>query len=442
MQDEAPKSGVAPVDPAFLHDRYQKLVEMYRQDWTQYDSVEQIRSRLTEFSAELLNVNRVGIWHYTSGREAIVCVDHFQRDKGIHSSGTVLHRREFPQYFAAIDTDRIVSANNAVTDPRTKEFTASYLTPNGIGAMLDAPVIAHGVTIGVFCNEHVGSPRLWTPEEEQLARSITDIAAYAESEWNASRSEVQLKKLERMLADAQRLEEVGLMTAKLAHDFNNLIAPIKGWAEYATLAEGKDDLRMALDHITSGANRATELVDSLLQFVRRKEPEKSVLDIGALTENLANFLRNSLNREIRLTVSVPKEAVPVSGNAAQLQQVIVNLVRNAADAIGSRRGRIDVTARIINAGEHQVVPNVPDNWISSGGPVVVLAIRDDGTGITPQNISKVFDPMFSTKSTGNGLGLAAARKILRDHDGDITVSSRPGDGTVFTLYLPVARGSS
>lgn len=433
MREDAPESRGAP---DFLQDRYQKLLGTYRQDWATYESLGHIRRHLTELCSEILNVERVGIWHYTPGRDAIACVDHFQRSTGVHTSGVTLYRKDYPAYFAAIDRDRIVSANNARTDSRTSEFAESYLKPNGIGAMLDAPVIMHGVTIGVFCNEHVGSARLWTPEEEQLARSITDISAFAETEWTASRSETELKNLERQLSDARRLEEVGLMTAKLAHDFNNLITPIKGWAEFATENPSPQDLATALKQIISGSERARDLVDSLLQFVRRTEPEKVPLEMSGLIFGLTEFLQRSLKPGIDLVVDLPPPPVSASGSGAQLQQVLVNLVRNAADAIGSRPGRIEISGRIIR-GLSQPVPEVPADWITAEGPLLLLAVRDNGTGIPAEHLAKVFDPMFSTKANGNGLGLAAARKILKDHGGDIAVSSRVGTGTVFTLYLPV-----
>jgi PAS domain S-box-containing protein len=134
---------------------------------------------ITEAAAHTLNIARVGIWLMDDTRSSIQCRDMYDLPNAAHQSGTVVGRSSFPQYFASLDQDRVINADNAHTDPRTAELSAAYLTPLGIGALLDAPIVRDGRTVGVICHEQVGPARHWTTDELSFASSLADLAAMA-----------------------------------------------------------------------------------------------------------------------------------------------------------------------------------------------------------------------------------------------------------------------
>lgn len=141
--------------------------------------VEATMARMMEAAAITLNVARASVWMYDEANSAIQCADLFVLGEGTHSKGTVLSERDYPTYFAALKRERSIAANNAHTDPRTSCFSASYLTPLGIGAMLDVPIWVRGKMTGVICHEHVGGDRAWSEEEEAFAVVLANLIALA-----------------------------------------------------------------------------------------------------------------------------------------------------------------------------------------------------------------------------------------------------------------------
>ena len=147
---------------------------------------------VTEAGAQTLGVERASVWLYDPGRTRIRCLDLFERTPGRHSDGAELERAKYPAYFAAIDADRTIPADDARTDPRTREFAAGYLDALGIGSMLDAPIRVGGQTVGVLCYEHVGPARRWTVDEQAFADSMTNLVAVALEAADRRRAEIAL----------------------------------------------------------------------------------------------------------------------------------------------------------------------------------------------------------------------------------------------------------
>ncbi|HEY9852885.1 MAG TPA: PAS domain S-box protein [Leptolyngbyaceae cyanobacterium] len=144
---------------------------------------------ITEVATATMDVERVSVWLYNDERSSIICLDLYKRSIGTHTAGLELHSTDFPDYFEALKSERIIAAHDANTDPRTSEFSASYLKPLNINSMLDAPIRVGGQMVGVICHEHVGSPRQWALEEENFAGSLADFVALAME--SASRKEAQ-----------------------------------------------------------------------------------------------------------------------------------------------------------------------------------------------------------------------------------------------------------
>lgn len=142
-------------------------------------NVKETSERITEAIVEALELERASTWFYNNDRTQIECIDLYIRSEAKHSSGIILKASDFPTYFKAIETEKTIAAHNAHTDPRTSEFSETYLKPLGINSMLDVPIWAHGKMIGVVCHEHVGSSRIWLADEENFAFLMSNFVSLA-----------------------------------------------------------------------------------------------------------------------------------------------------------------------------------------------------------------------------------------------------------------------
>jgi nitrogen-specific signal transduction histidine kinase len=242
-------------------------------------------------------------------------------------------------------------------------------------------------------------------------------------------------KLNERLERALRMQMVGQLASGVAHNFNNIISAILGYSEMASSdvePGGKAARRIA--EIERAAERGRDLVDSILTFGRTPEPRSSLVSIIELLNETASLLRASLPSSVDLVVADGPQGLAVFGERAQLQQVIVNLCRNAAQAMGEA-GRVDVSAdaqdlraaRVFTSGELEP------------GAYARIAVSDAGPGFGEDVAKRLFEPFFTTRPAGTGLGLATVRKIVSDHDGAVDVASTPGKGSRFEVWLPAAR---
>jgi signal transduction histidine kinase len=242
-------------------------------------------------------------------------------------------------------------------------------------------------------------------------------------------------KLTARLERALRLQIVGQLASGVAHNFNNIVSAIVGYSEMAS-AEVEQGGKAArhIAEIEKAAERGRDLVDSILTFGRRSNARSSLLSITELLSETASLLRASLPSSIELVVADAPGGLAVFGELAQLQQVIINLCRNAAQAMGGS-GRIDVsvdtqrltTGRVFTSGELEL------------GSYARIAVSDAGLGFGEDVAKRLFEPFFTTRPAGTGLGLATVRKIVRDHDGAVDVASTPGKGSRFEVWLPAAK---
>lgn len=234
------------------------------------------------------------------------------------------------------------------------------------------------------------------------------------------------------LERARRMQMVGSLASGIAHNFNNIIGAILGYSEMTEpqLVRGSKPAQH-VDEIRRAAERGRDLVDNILTFGRRADGRARPLQVRALLDESAALLRASLPPEVELVFeSVPVDVV-VSGEPAQLQQVILNLCSNAAQAVDGT-GHIHVAAK-----QEEVRSIVAMNHGElSPGPYVCLSVSDNGRGFDERVARRMFEPFFTTRLAGTGLGLATVREIVRDHDGAINVQSEPGCGSRFEVWLP------
>ena len=261
--------------------------------------------------------------------------------------------------------------------------------------------------------------------EQQTSNKLADQLKQLE------RSEAARSKLHDQLVHAQRMEAIGTLAAGLAHDMNNILASITSFA--SLLREEIDDNRAHgdLDRIISQASRGGELTRALLAFSRRGQYRKRVLALDAVVREVVPILTRTLPKSIEVR-STSVEGW-VDGDPSQLQQVIINLAMNAADAMDGKGTLHIETAHVtyaIDESAHGLGP----------GTYVCLRVRDEGCGMDEATLRRVFEPFFTTKplGRGTGLGLATVWGIVQAHGGAVDVTSTVGVGSTFTVYLPIA----
>ena len=263
--------------------------------------------------------------------------------------------------------------------------------------------------------------------EERLARqkSEQEVAVHkAQAEADARQLQIERKVLQ-----SQKIESLGVLAGGVAHHFNNLLTSILGHAELAQL--NPDLVPEALTAIMTSGQRAAELCRQIMMYTGRSEPRFTSVDLPTLVHESIGLLGVSLEKNCELACEFPEGEHLVWGDPAQLQQIILNLATNSAEA---RATRVLFKARVVHG------PSGSRNPFEalSQGDYLELSVADNGEGMTPDVRARIFEPFYSTKFTGRGLGLPAVMGLLRAHQGTISVESTPGTGTTIRVYIPMA----
>ncbi len=253
-------------------------------------------------------------------------------------------------------------------------------------------------------------------------------------------AEEEKKRLEEQFHQAQKLESVGRLAGGVAHDLNNLLAPILGYSELLLdEMSTRDANRRPLEEIANAGTRARSLVGQLLAFSRKQALQFQLIDLNQLLKDFESLLRRALREDIAIDWHPAGSLPKVQGDPGQLEQVVMNLAVNAQDAMPDGGRLIIETSRVEldenYAGKKRgVVP----------GAYVMLAVSDTGTGMDADAMEHIFEPFFTTKEKdkGTGLGLATSYGIVKQHGGNIWAYSEPGMGTTFRVYLPIAGETS
>ena len=251
------------------------------------------------------------------------------------------------------------------------------------------------------------------------------------------------KHTEKLLQEAQRLESIGLLAGGIAHDFNNLLASVMGQASLALehLPEAHD----AASHINlalEGTERAAELTRQLLAYAGKGHFEQRVVDFNELLQSNAELLQTTISKRVQLQLDLASTPTTVMGDRGQFQQLIMNLVINAAEAIEASNASAEQTGAVMIRTRRQQSQDIADKSSWRGGEqltadnYVLLQVVDTGGGIADETMAHIFEPFFTTKPMGRGLGLSATLGIIRSHGGALNISSKPGWGTTFSVLLP------
>ncbi len=260
-----------------------------------------------------------------------------------------------------------------------------------------------------------------------IARDITD----------RKKAEEERKKLEIQILHAQKLESLGILAGGIAHDYNNILVGIMGNAGLALSKLQEDSpIRTYLKRIEESAHRAAELTNQMLAYSGKGFIMPKPLNLSRLINEMQPLLTAVVSKKATVEYRCPNDVPTIYGDAIQLHQVLVNLVTNASEALGEITGKIIIQVSVVDLTQEHIKESYFYEPVNPG-KYVCLEVSDTGCGMDKETLTKIFDPFFSTKFAGRGLGLASVLGIVRGHKGTINVYSEPNKGTCFKVYFPV-----
>lgn len=395
-------------------------IELHRQAACAPQTLERAFLAAARLSARTLKLARVGIWFFQDDGASIRCQYLYDAAADRGGVGEVIELTSCPRYAAAIGRHRTITAHDALHDPRTEEL-APYLRDHGIGSVMDCPIFKGGEPLGILCHEHVGAPRTWSKEEAAFAATVSDMLGLYLEQDEARRHYCSLLDARGELERARVMESVGRMAAGVAHDFNNVLSALSAHAELSRLTPdpSRESLQQSAEETQRLVEQGARLVQQLLD-VARQEPSGNHTDLVQVLAQLAPFLRTLERDGVRLDLRRASGSAPIPVAQSRVEQVITNLAVNARDAM------LGGGTLTLEVGEREV----------EGARSVFLRVADTGVGMDEHTRERVFEPYFTTKSDGHGLGLATVYRIVRDSGGTIALTTAPGAGAEFLIAWP------
>ncbi len=255
-------------------------------------------------------------------------------------------------------------------------------------------------------------------------------------------AEEERRQLEAQMQHAQKLESLGILAGGIAHDFNNLLVGILGNASFAlTELPPGSPARQSIGEVEVAARRAAELTNQMLAYSGKGKFVVERVNLSTLVEEIAHLLHSVISKKAVLKFEFQDDLPAVEGDPTQLRQVVMNLITNAAEAIGNHEGLVAVRTATMQV-DRELLSEFYHGDGSAAESYAGLEVSDNGCGMDAETKSRIFDPFFTTKFTGRGLGLAAVLGIVRGHHGAIKVDSEPGRGTTFRVLFPAAQWSA
>ena len=323
--------------------------------------------------------------------------------------------------YALYRLNKVFVIKDVQTDPRVIYREAAKR--EGIRMMLDLPLTIENNFIGII-RIFFSQPRDFSEEELSFLVSIAEQCALALDK--ARLIEKQKAQYMQLSLQTEKMAALGRMAAAIAHEINNPLAGILLFStNLAKKVPEEGPLKEGLDIIIHETIRCKSIIQELLEFSREREPQKALKNINDVINKALSILENEfrlhhISTDKALSAELPDTLLDIN----QMEQVFVNLLLNAVEAI-QEKGVITIKS-----------------YLDRSQSYAIIEIIDTGCGIAPDDLNKIFEPFFSTKPKGTGLGLAVSYGIVRNHQGDIKVSSQPGSGTCFTIEIPVTREAS
>ncbi|RYF93964.1 MAG: response regulator [Caulobacteraceae bacterium] len=445
--------GADVTERAVLEQRRLALVELGDRI-RDFEDPDELAYAAAEILGRTLGVSRAGYGVIDKQAETITIARDWNAP-GIQSLAGVLQFRDYGSYIEDLKAGRTVLIADADLDPRSAD-NAAALKAISAQAFVNMPVTEQGDFVALLYLNHAEA-RPWTEDELALVREVADrtraaterrrveqelrtLAATLEEQVEARTRE--LRQNEEALRQAQKMEAVGQLTGGLAHDFNNLLAAVSGNLELleSRLLGGRlVGLDRYIDNAQGAARRAAALTQRLLAFSRRQTLDPRPTDINRLIGGLEELIRRSVGPEIEVEIVGAAGLWPARIDPSQLENSLLNLCINARDAMAPNGGRI--TIETANKWLDQRAASERD---LPPGQYLSVCVSDTGTGMTPEVVSRAFDPFYTTKplGEGTGLGLSMVYGFARQSGGQVRIYSEVGKGTTMCLYLPRFHGKA
>ena len=276
---------------------------------------------------------------------------------------------------------------------------------------------------------------VWT---EIVMRIMFDESGEGVGIIGISRNIQERKRSEQALQHVQRMESIGVLAGGIAHDFNNLLGTMMGNVSLAqTLLPADHQAVSKITKALAAMESASKLTQQMLAYSGKGKYHTCTLDIAALVQEHVSFFQVSLSKKVRLDTYFPSTPIYINGDSGQIEQVVMNLIINGGEAIGNRNGIVSVSMSAVTMCSEELLPyGRLTNSTLKPGTYALLEVADNGSGMNRDVLAKIFEPFYTTKFTGRGLGLSAVLGIINGHRGGITVESREGEGTTFRVLLP------
>ncbi len=356
--------------------------------------------------------------------------------------GTLIRQNQACRQLLRIDDDDVVGKYNVLEDNIVKEHGVMPLVRS---------VFEEGRTARF--NLEYDSAQLRNPRVKKTVSLVLDVTMSPVKDASGKitnaiiqhvditerrRAEQERRQMEAQLRHSQKLESLGILAGGIAHDFNNLLVGILGNASLV-LADLPEDasLRESLEMIEASAVRAAELTNQMLAYSGRGTFVVNPLDLSELVRDVAHLVEPGISKKVTVSHVFAEELPAIEADAAQIRQVVMNLITNASEAIGDVPGTIAISTGVVELGPGDLEEGHLGDDLPAGRYVYVQ-VSDTGCGMGEETKAKIFDPFFTTKFTGRGLGLAVVLGIVRGHRGAIQIETKPGKGTTFRALLPAS----
>ena len=391
-------------------------VERHTSEEKMRESEQFLRSALDALSAHIAIIDASG---------EILAVNKAWREFAIESGGHILRCNENANFFEACE---------ALVFTNTQDARSAIAFSNGIRNVLDNKKQFFEVEYPL----QIPTGKRWfhgrvTPFPGRVDRNV--VVAH-EDITDRKRAEEEKTKMSFQLRHAYKMEAIGTLAGGIAHDFNNILSSVLGYVELSLLEVKKNSqLENNLQEVYQAGMRAKELVQQILTFARKDECHIQPTQISIIAKEASKLIRSIIPTTIDVRLTVKSDAF-VMAEPTQIHQIFMNLFTNAAQAMENEGGILTVI--ITEATLNRTFNSMHSNF--KPGKYIQTVVKDTGVGIPPHKLDKIFDPYFTTKggAEGSGLGLSVVHGIVQSHNGEITVTSEPGKGTKFAVYLPLS----
>jgi len=359
------------------------------------------------------------------------------------------------------DMDEVADVVTAGTLAQYRQAIAGHLPdivlmdihlPDGRSVdMLTSPAEAGSFPIVImtsYGNEKIAVEAIKSGALDYVVKSAETFAnmprtvVRALREWgllqDRQRADEERHTLERRLQQAQKAESLGRMAGAIAHHYNNLLGAVMGNLEMAMFELPADaGVRIYISEAMDASRRAAEISTQMLSYLGKAIGKRESIDLVKFCTEALPLWQASLPGTARLKTEFLIPKAMIHADAVQLRQALTNLVINAGEAVCDRQGEVAVAVRLVPVEEIRAFRLYPPDWASKDKQVACISVSDTGIGMEPAIFDKLFDPFFSTKFTGRGLGLAVVLGLIGAHGGAIAVESDPGKGSLFRVLLPL-----